>query len=100
MADRTFKTFGGGVRGPSEWTPELQAEMKRFERAVIDIALSQGVNPLVGLYALIRCARVLLRKGDRESQQLILPTVIAYLQGKAAPPGEHPFLWMPPGSEN
>ncbi len=98
MAGKVWTSFGG-VRGPTEWTPELQAEMKRFERAIIDVALSQGVHPIVGLYALVRCARVLLRKGDADAQRELLPVLHAYLSGRAKPPGEHSFLWTP-GSDN
>lgn len=74
------------------------AAMKTVERAIIDavLPLVQNINPLLAFYAMLRCARVMLRKGEPDAQRAILPTAIAYLQGKTQPPNESPLLWLPP----
>jgi len=76
-------------------------QMKLVERAIIDavLPLIQGINPLLAFYAMIRCARVMLRKGEPAAQQALLPTVIAYLKGDVRPPHEAPLLWTPPGPD-
>lgn len=81
-----------------KWRAEDYAEMKVIERAVIAtlLPLIQNRNPLLALFALIRCARVLLRKGDTDAQKALLPVVEAYLRGRVKPPGEQSMLWLPP----
>jgi hypothetical protein len=77
------------------------AKMKVIERAIIDavLPLIQDINPLLACYAMIRCARVMLRKGEPAAQKAILPSVIAYIQGNMQPPNESPLLWVPPDAE-
>lgn len=84
------------------WTPDDFARMKLIERAIIDtiLPLVQNINPLLALFALIRCARVMLRKGDSDAQKALLPVLAAYLAGKTAPPGEQSILWLPPSMRN
>lgn len=80
-----------------KWSDEDFAKMKLIERAIIDtlLPLVQNINPLLAFYALIRCARVMLRKGDAPAQRAILPVVFAYLEGRTRPPGDAPLLWTP-----
>ena len=70
------------------WRDEDFVKMKAIERELIEWLLPrvQQVNPLLALYVLIRCARVLLRKGEPEAQRAILPVIEAYLEGKTKPP--------------
>lgn len=56
--------------------------------------LQNGTNPMLVLLALIRCARVVLRKTSREDQKEILPVLNAYLEGRTQPPGSG-MLWTP-----
>lgn len=86
----------------TRWNAEDYAKMKLIERAIIDtiLPLVQNINPLLALFALVRCARVMLRKGDADAQKALLPVVQAYLAGKTAPPGEQSILWLPPGMRN
>lgn len=83
------------------WNDEDFARMKLVERAIIDavLPLIQGINPLLAFYAMIRCARVMLRKGEPDAQKALLPTVFAYLEGKTRPPGAESLLWLPPGTD-
>jgi hypothetical protein len=82
-----------------KWDADDMAQMKKIERAIIDVVLPliQGVDPLLALYAMIRCARVMLRKGDTHAQRAVLPVIHAYLDGKTTAPGAGSLLWMPPG---
>ena len=84
-----------------KWSEEDFAKMKVVERAVIAtlLPLVQNIDPLLALYALIRCARVMLRKGDEDAQRKILPVICSYLEGRIRPPGES-MLWTPPMSRN
>lgn len=76
------------------------AEMKQAERQLVDflIKLSETCHPLLLCYTLIRCARVFVRKTDRDTQQMIIPVLNSYLRGDVKPPtgGEEPLLWTPP----
>lgn len=82
------------------WSDEDFAKMKQVERAIIDavLPLVQNINPLLAFYTMIRCARVMLRKGEPAAQKAILPTVIAYLEGRTRPPGDATLLWLPPST--
>lgn len=84
------------------WSPDDYAKMKLIERTIIDaiLPLVQNINPLLALFALIRCARVMLRKGDDEAQAAMLPIIKAYLDGKVQQPGAPSLLWTPPVSRN
>lgn len=83
----------------TKWNDDDFAQMKVVERAIIAavLPLVQNINPLLAFYAMIRCARVMLRKGEPAAQKALLPTVFAYLEGKR-PPGSPSMLWMPPSS--
>lgn len=77
------------------------AEMKKVERAVIAVLkpFNEHVHPALMMFAMIRCARVFLRKGDRAAQQELLPTIVAYMEGKTQPPGSHSLIWTPDSGE-
>lgn len=77
-------------------------DMKDVERAVIAVLLRFQVNPIVMMFALLRCARVLLRKGDADAQKMLLPVVKDYLDGKMNAQGAPSLLWTPdaPGGMN
>lgn len=82
--------------------PEDFVLMKRVERAVIDLLLQiEGVNPIIMMFALIRCSRVLLRKGDADAQKMLTPVVVDYLKGKMNATGAPQLLWTPdnPGGD-
>lgn len=85
-----------------KWDDDDFRQMKIVERAIIDavLPLVQSIHPLLAFYAMIRCARVMLRKGEPDAQKELLPTVFAYLEGKAKPPGAPASaLWLPPGTK-
>lgn len=72
-------------------------QMKRMEKAIIDAMLpfSGGTDPLLGVMALIRCARVMLRAGSKSAQKQLLPVLVAYLSGRMRPSGESSLIWVP-----
>ena len=74
-------------------------EMKEIERAMLAVLIPmvQNKNPILAMFALIRCARVMLRKGAPEAQKVLLPVLFAYLEGKNAAPGAPSILWSPDG---
>jgi hypothetical protein len=78
-----------------QWRDEDFVKMKEIERELIDWLLPrvQRVSPLMALFVLIRCARVMLRKGDEDAQRAVLPTIHAYLDGHTSPPGSGSTLW-------
>jgi hypothetical protein len=47
--------------------------------------------------ALLRCARVLLRKLPTDQQKALLPACRAYFEGKTQQPldQDHPLIWTP-----
>lgn len=87
------------------YSDEDVARMTLIERAIIDAIqpLVEHVNPVLALWALIRCARVILRKGDGDAQRLLLPVIDAYMRGvpipsrKVSAPGRPSMLWQSPG---
>lgn len=54
------------------------------------------------VFALIRCARVMMRLYPEKFQKELLAAVVPYLEGKDQPrqTGDHSLLWTPPGSMN
>lgn len=80
-----------------KWDDDDYRKMKEVEKVIIDavLPLVQNINPLLALYAMIRCARVMLRKGDTNAQRMVLPVIHAYLDGKMSAPGAPSLLWMP-----
>ncbi len=81
----------------TEFNPADFAEMKKVERALIATLkpFKDHVHPALLMFTLIRCARVFLRQGERAAQKELLPTIIAYLEGKTQPPGSHSLIWTP-----
>jgi hypothetical protein len=73
-------------------------QMKQIERAIVAAILpfSANTDPILGLLALLRCARVLLRKAPAKAAAQLLPVCIAYLRGEIKQPGrQSELLWMP-----
>jgi hypothetical protein len=79
------------------WSDDDFKAMKEIERELIDLLIPrvQHVSPLLALYALIRCARVMLRKGDEDAQRAILPVIKAYLDGQVSFASGSRLLWTP-----
>ncbi len=66
-----------------------EAEMRKVQNAVVQTLLPfrERTEPAIVVFALIRCARVLLRLYSRKTQGEILPAIVAYLEGKTTAPG-------------
>jgi hypothetical protein len=84
-----------------DFSTDDYAAMKVVERAIIEAALPliQKIDPLLAFYACIRCARVFLRKHDREVQKTLVPVAAAYLAGNTTAPNPS-LLWTPPGMQH
>lgn len=70
----------------------------------VQSAIVQGIVPFSKLVpswlialALARCLRVVLRKAPPETQKALIPTLVAYLEGRTQPPaaGKSSLLWTP-----
>lgn len=80
------------------YRPEDAAAMARFREAFVRWILPWKERMHVSLVAmvLIQCARVCLRLCEPADQAQLLPTLVAYLEGKASPPGgEQSLIWTP-----
>lgn len=62
--------------------------MKTVERAVVKTIMPyrERIEAALVIFALMRCARVLLRLYPPNTQKWILPLVIAFLEGKSEAP--------------
>jgi len=71
-------------------------QMKAIERELVAVLLPfrENTDPLLGVIALARVLRTMLRLGPDEAQQKLLPVLVAFIQGKTAPPGSG-RIWMP-----
>jgi hypothetical protein len=75
-------------------------QMKRAEAALVQAMLPwrESTSPMLLAIVFVRMARVVLRLCNKNDQQQLRPVLIAYLEGKVAPPkGEGGLLWMPDG---
>jgi|SRR5215510_882422 len=89
-------------KGPSKelgdaFRQEDADQMKRMEQAII-LALmpfKENTDPILGLLALIRCARVMLRAASTQAQKQLLPVVVTFLRGGMQPQGAPSLLWLP-----
>jgi len=74
-------------------------QMKKMEKAIIDVLLpfSGHIDPILGLLALLRCARVMFRAASRDAQTKLTPVIVAYLFGKLRPSSSatSKMLWTP-----
>lgn len=75
----------------------MQFDQNDFNRMLaIERALVQTLLPFrdgktesgLAAFALVRCARVLLRRYPPETQKQLLGVITAFLEGKTSPPGE------------
>ncbi len=76
------------------------ARMKEIEKAVVSamVPFMANTSPLLGLYVLIRCARVMLRKMPGTVRTQLFPVIFAFLEGRTEQPAEdaaHRLLWVP-----
>ena len=69
-------------------------QMKTIERALVATLLPFKGNTEAALvvFALVRCARVMLRLYPEQTKKALLPIMTAYLEGKNQPPGEESNL--------
>lgn len=75
---------------------ESSETMKVLEQAIVQALLPyrDRVDPLIGVIALTRCLRVMLRAGSLPAQRELLPVIEDYLRGRATPRHERLF-WLP-----
>lgn len=66
---------------------EDEQQMKRIQREVVDVLLKYQGNTEAALpmFALVRCARVLLRKYPKHTQDALRKVLIDYLCGRTEP---------------
>lgn len=87
----------------SIWTPMRSADvrtedMEQIQRVEAEVlrALApfrENTDPALALFALIRCARMLLRSCPPDSHRQLLPVIRAFLEGKSSPdPDSRLFL--------
>lgn len=70
-------------------------EMKRIEKALVRALMpfAQSTDPLLGVLALARVMRAMLRKAPAPAQKQLQPVLRAYLEGRTSL--EAPILWQP-----
>lgn len=84
------------MSGIFETFKEAEAhEMKRIEKAVIRALMpfAGSSDPLLGVLALARILRTLLRKAPASAQKQLVPVLVAYMKGQTSP--DSPILWTP-----
>lgn len=93
MDRKTFKSF----KSLDTVRTEDAEQMKRIEQAIVDAVLPFAANtdPLLGVIALTRCVRTMLRAADTDAQKQLLPVLVAFLRGQMQAPGAPSLLWMP-----
>lgn len=79
------------------WTPlstdpraDDVEQIKRVEAEVIRALapFRENTDPALALFALIRCARMLLRSCPPDSHRQLLPVIRAFLEGQSSPEPE------------
>lgn len=72
-------------------------QMKRVEKALVKVILPFRAKtpPALVCLALLRCARTVLRLAPVNEQKELMPILVAFLEGRVAPPGEKSILWTP-----
>ncbi len=75
---------------------EDAAQMKRMQEAIVTALqpFMGTTDPLVGVLALTRCLRVMLRNCTREASRALTPVLVDYLRGRITPRHEG-LLWLP-----
>lgn len=71
--------------------------MKSVEREIVKtvIPFRERMPPELVAIALIRCTRTALRLAKKNDQKELLPILVAFLEGKIAPPGSPSPIWLP-----
>lgn len=97
MSEKTWKPFKGQGRSLDMFRQEDADQMKRMENAVVEALqpFKENTDPILGLLALLRCSRVMLRAASADAQKKLLPIAIAFLRGDVQAPGTPSLLWMP-----
>ncbi len=97
MSDQTWKPFKGEGKSLDVFRQEDADQMKRMEQAIV-LALTpfkENTDPILGLLALMRCTRVMLRAASASAQKQLLPVLVTFLRGGMQPQGAPSLLWMP-----
>src|SRR5262245_49383169 len=98
MSDKQWKPFTGASKElGDQFRQEDADQMKRMEQAIINALLpfKENTDPILGLLALMRCARVMLRAARADAQRQLMPVLIAFIRGDMAPKNAPSLLWMP-----